>query len=60
MPFRAASSTAGGSAAARPPPAAMSETNVNCEAPVNATSDMTQVWATLNPAATESTPNETA
>ena len=32
---------------------------MNCEAPVNVTSDSTQVWATLRPAATDSTPNET-
>ena len=60
MPLRAASSAAGASAAATPPPAPITETNVNCDAPVNATSDMTQVWVTLNPAATDSTPNDTA
>jgi hypothetical protein len=58
--LRAASSTAGGSAAAAEPPAPITETNMNCEAPVNATSDITQVCATLKPAATESTPKETA
>ena len=60
MPLRAASSSAGGSPAAAVPPAAITETNVNCEAPVNASSDMAQVCATLNPAATDSTPNDTA
>jgi hypothetical protein len=33
---------------------------VNCEAPVKATSDITQVWATEKPAATESTPKDVA
>lgn len=33
---------------------------VNRDAPLKATSDMTQVWARLNPAATDSTPKETA
>ena len=58
--FRPASSSAGGSAAAAVPPAPRTETNVSCEAPVNVTSDITHVCATLKPAATESTPNETA
>ena len=43
-----------------PPPAPITETNVNCDAPVKATSDITQVWATLKPAATDRTPNDTA
>jgi hypothetical protein len=58
--LRAASSTAGGSAAAALPPAPITDTNMNCDAPVKAASDITQVCATLNPVATESTPKETA
>ena len=60
MPLRAASSSAGGRPAAAVPPDATTDTNVNCDAPVNVSSDIAQVWATLNPAATESTPKETA
>ena len=60
MPLRAASSTAGGSAAAAVPPTPITDTNMNCDAPVNATSDIAHVWATLKPAATASTPKETA
>ena len=58
--LRAASSSAGASAATGEPPAPITDTNVNCEAPVNATTDITHVCATLKPAATERTPNETA
>ena len=47
-------------ARAATPPAPITDTNVNCEAPVNATTDITHVWTTLKPAATERTPNETA
>src|SRR6187431_1043694 len=60
MPLRAASNTAGGSAAAALPPAPITDTNMNCDAPVNATSDITHVCSTLKPAATDSTPNDTA
>ena len=58
--LRAASSSAGGSAPATPPPAPITETNVSCEAPVKQTTDITHVWGTLNPAATDKTPNDTA
>src|SRR6202012_4669520 len=58
--FPEASGGAGASAAAGEPPAAITDTNENCEAPVKATTDITHVWATLKPAATERTPNETA
>src|SRR6478609_6843341 len=60
MPLRAASRIAGGSAAAALPPAPITDTNMNCDAPVNATSDITHVCSTLKPAATDSTPNDTA
>ena len=58
--LRPASSSAGGSAPATPLPAAITETNVSCEAPVKQTSDITHVWGTLNPAATDKTPKDTA
>ena len=58
--LRPASRIDGDSAPTMPPPAPITDTNVNCEAPVNVISDNTHVWATLRPAATDSTPNETA
>ena len=57
-PLRAASSSAGASAAAADPPAAITPTVANCDAPVNTSSDIAQVWAGLRPAATDSTPKE--
>jgi hypothetical protein len=56
--LRAASSSAGASAAAADPPAAITPTVANCDAPVNTSSDIAQVWAGLRPAATDSTPKE--
>ena len=57
--MRAASISAGATAAAAPPPPAITPTNANCEAPVNTSSDSAIAWATLAPAATASTPNDT-
>ena len=58
--LRAASSSAGAIAAATPPPAPSTPTTANCEAPVKTSSDIAQVFATDSPAATASTPYETA
>ncbi len=38
------------------PPAPTTLTTANCDAPVNTSADIAQVWATLRPAATASTP----
>ena len=56
-PLRAASSIAPPRAAPVVPPAATTLTALNCEAPVNTSSDITQAWATEPPAATAPTPN---
>ena len=58
-PLRAARIIAPPSAAAVVPPAAMTLTALNCEAPVNTSSDMAQAWATDPPADTAPTPNAT-
>ena len=51
--------SAGATAAAAFPPLAITPTNANCEAPVKTSSDSAIAWATLAPAATASTPNDT-
>ena len=42
------------------PPEPITLTADSCDAPVNTSSDMTQVWSTEAPALTEPTPNEIA
>ena len=59
MPLRAASISAGATAATALPPPAITPTKANCDAPVKTSSDSAIAWATLAPAATASTPNDT-
>jgi hypothetical protein len=46
-------------AVATPPPAATTPMNANCDPPVKTSSDMAHVCATVRPAPTASTPNDT-
>ena len=59
-PFRAASNNAPPSAEPTDPPPAITATALNCDAPVNTSSDIAHVWNTVAPADTAATPNEIA
>jgi hypothetical protein len=57
--LRAPSSSPLPTAVATPPPAATTPMNANCDPPVKTSSDMAHVCATVRPAPTASTPNDT-